>query len=100
MNIKLNYLYRDGGNYKLYGFEIFSNPQGRTLTEIDLRIRECLIDGVYFDPLKWRIRPLKFDIWDSELDHSWNEFDGLEFTGENSKMSIEDFLYTLQGLKS
>lgn len=51
-NIKFNYLYRDGGNYKIWNNEVFPNPQSLTLTEIDNGIRNELIDGEFFDPLK------------------------------------------------
>lgn len=39
MNIKLNYLYRDGANYKQYNQVIFANPNHRSLREIESIIR-------------------------------------------------------------
>jgi hypothetical protein len=82
MNIKFNYLYRDASNYKQFGFQIFSNPDNLSLPEIETRIRATLIDGEFFDPVKWGVPRLHFDGWDPEVDHEWNEFEGVEETEE------------------
>ncbi len=55
MNILFNYLYRDGGNYKQFHSEIFTNHNNLTLEEISNRIQDQLIDGEYFYPLKWEL---------------------------------------------
>jgi hypothetical protein len=98
MNIKFNYLYRDAANYKVFGSLIFSNPDGLNLLEIEARIREELIDGQFFDPDKWSIPRLQFEKWESEFDHEWNEFEGVEETEEESSqpMSINQFLQKLK----
>lgn len=82
MNIKFNYLYRAASNYKQFGFQIFSNPDNLSLLEIETRIRAGLIDGEFFDPVKWGVPRLQFDEWDPEVDHEWNEFEGVDFTNE------------------
>lgn len=93
-NIKFNYLYRDGGNFKVWGFEIFSNPDSIELNSIEERIKHSLIDGEFFDPKNWSVSRLKFDDWVPELDHTWNEYDSIEITTEEPTIhySIKDFL--------
>jgi hypothetical protein len=93
-NIKFNYLYRDGGNYKVWGSEIFSNPDSLLLNEVEERIRKSLIDGEFFDPKYWMVKRLKHDDWVPELDHTWNEFDSIELTQEEPTIdcSITEFL--------
>lgn len=94
MNIRFNYLYRDGANYKQFGFLIFSNPKGLRISDVETRIRKALIDEEFFDPVKWSIPQLKFSTWDDEFDHSWNEFESIEFTRAdcNIEKSINEFL--------
>jgi hypothetical protein len=81
-NIKFNYLYRDAGNFKVWGCEVFSNPDLLELKTIEDRIRTALIDGEFFDPKKWGLKRLKHDDWIPELDHTWNEFESIEITNE------------------
>lgn len=69
MNIKLNYLYRDAGNYKLYDAAVFRNDVNLSLAEIEKVIKEHLIDGEFFDPRHWGIKKLSFENYDEELDH-------------------------------
>jgi hypothetical protein len=87
-NIKFNYLYRDAGNYKIYGYEIFSNPQSAQLAEIERKIRSLLIDGEFFDPQHWKVKRLKHDDWIPELDHTWNEYESVEYTDEVPTMTL------------
>ncbi len=49
-SIKFNYFYCDAGNYKVWGYEVFANPQSIDLPSIESKIRESLIDGEFFDP--------------------------------------------------
>ncbi|MBL7871256.1 MAG: hypothetical protein JNM78_06580 [Cyclobacteriaceae bacterium] len=93
-NIKFNYLYRDGGNYKVWGSEVFSNPDMIQLNYAEEKIRKSLIDGEFFDPTYWKVKRLKYEDWVSELDHSWNEFDSIENTLANptTNYSITEFL--------
>ncbi len=92
--IKFNYLYRDASNYRIWGYEVFSNPQSLDLTIIESKIRESLIDGEFFDPQYWRVQALKHEDWIPELDHTWNAFDCIEYTDENptTSISINEFL--------
>lgn len=93
-NIKFNYLYRDGGNYKVWGSEVFSNPDSLSIENIEEKIRKSLIDGEFFDPKYWKVKRLKHEDWVPELDHTWNEFDSIEMTEEEVTIgySITEFL--------
>ena len=93
-NIQFNYLYRDAGNYKLYGFEIFRNPERVQPEIICKKIKAALIDGESFEPEKWNLKRLGFEEWSDELDHGWNEFGSVEPTaqGPTSGKSITEFL--------
>ncbi len=96
-NIKLNYLYRDGGNYKVWGSEVFSNPDLLPIESIEQKIRESLIDREFFDPEIWRVTRLRFDDLIPELDHAWNEYDSVEVTADETtnNCSITEFLKTI-----
>ncbi len=97
-NIKFNYLYRDGGNFKVWGCEIFSNPDSIETDNIEARIKQSLIDGEFFDPEKWGVSRLKFDDWVPKLDHTWNEYDSIEITNEEPTIhySINQFLEVIR----
>ena len=86
-NIKFCYLYRDAGNYKIYGEVIFANTDNLPLSEIESQIRAKLIDGEYFEPKKWGVPLLAFEDFDGELDHDWMEFEKVEET--NDLVSVE-----------
>ena len=88
-NIKFNYLYRDGGNYKQFGFEIFKNHNKFSIKEIEEQIREKLIDGEFFDHEKWGVKPLLKYSYNPELDHSWHEFEGVAETKETATTEID-----------
>ena len=83
-NIKLEYLYRDAGNYKIYGNQIFPNPDNIKLEDIERRMKSVLIDGEYFDPVKWGVEPLGFQDQNEDLDHFWNEFNSVSLSNEPS----------------
>ena len=68
-NIRFSYLYRDYGNYKLFGATIFSNPENLSVSEIEVRIKAKLIDGEFFNPEEWGISRLKFENYDHEQNH-------------------------------
>ena len=47
-NIKFNYLYRDGGNYKKFYSIIFDNNQSVSVDALETLIKSKLIDGEWF----------------------------------------------------
>lgn len=88
-NIKFSYLYRDIGNYKVFGEIIFSNRHSETLDKIERSIRENLIEGEFFIPEKWNITRLSLGGFLPDLDHDYHEFDSLETTDENITENID-----------
>ena len=86
-NIKFNYLYRDGGNYKTYGSVVFANPENYSLAELEAAIRARLIDGLWFYTHQWGVPDLHTHPWDNKLDHSFHEFESLEFTEEETDIN-------------
>lgn len=66
-NIKINYLYRDAGNYKQFGYEVLTNCDGTAIEEIKLRLNSLLIDGEFFVPADWGFKNLH----QNPLIHSW-----------------------------
>lgn len=95
-NLKLNYLYRDAGNYKQFGYVVFINPDQLTVEEVSSKVRSSLIDGEYFEHTKWGIPSLFFDSH-NEDDHNWHEFEDLVATNESptDKRTIEEFISQL-----
>jgi hypothetical protein len=102
-NTKLNYLYRDAGNYKTHGHVIFSNPDNLSVEKIEKEFRKQLIDSEFFDPDELKIPRLKHEAfsYDPELDHSWNEFDSFKETdeqitmGQNISEFSQDFIFKI-----
>lgn len=99
-NIRLSYLYRDVGNYKLFGQVVFRNPERIALEEIRNIVNAHLIDGEFFEAKKWGVPELQFDKYIPELDHTWYEFEGVEVTthGITAEQSIMDFIDTIENL--
>ncbi len=93
-NIQFNYLYRDAGNYKVFGHAIFSNPDGLDIDQIEKSIKLALIDGQFFEPAKWGLTQLTFADWDDEEDHFWNEYESVEVTNAipTATLSITELL--------
>ena len=100
MNILFYYKYRDGSNYKQYNEIVFANPLKREVKEIELLIKEKLIDGLWFVADDWNIPNQFFKeyMWNNEVDHNWHEFDGIKETDEKAteKNTIEDFIQLLK----
>lgn len=75
--IQFNYLHRDSGNWKKFGRKQFSNPEKLSIEEIETKIRQNLIDGMYFYPENVGIKKFKFHRYSD--DFSWYEFESIEF---------------------
>lgn len=93
-NLKFEYLYRDAGNYKQFGFVILRNPTQISPEMAKDIIKHQLIDGEFFNPEKVRVPRLKNYEFDPELDHEWYEFEKFSLTIEKPTESItaQDFL--------
>ena len=75
MNIQFSYLYRDAGNFKNFGTVVFANANQVSLEKLNAKIKQKLIDEMYFDAFNASVPPLFFDDYDEELDHDWHEFE-------------------------
>jgi hypothetical protein len=100
MNVCFEYLYRDAGNYKLWGEVVFTNKQGLTIDKIEEKIRRLLIDNEYFEAEKIGIPVLRFEIHDPELDHQLHEFVRVTApsvqAGESGRHDIGDLILALE----
>ena len=96
--IRFNYLHRDSGNWKKFGYKLFSNPERLTIEEIEQKIRQNLIDQEYFYPEKVGIKKFKFHRYLD--DYSWYEFQSVEVLGnidmpQKELKSISNFIILL-----
>jgi hypothetical protein len=101
-NVRFEYLYRDAGNYKKRGAVIFRGAEGSDLSALDSQIRQRLIDQTYFYPEKVGIPKLDLDELghDDEMDVTWNEYLGLNFTsdGPSDRRTILEVIEEFQPL--
>jgi hypothetical protein len=97
-NIKLSYLYRDGGNYKNYSSLIFSNPSNVDLSELASLIQSKLIDSTWFYVNEWKLPDLNFGKWDNRYDPSWHEFESVEYTNEkvNTPLNLDELIIEIK----
>jgi hypothetical protein len=93
-NLKLNYRYRDAGNFKQFGSVIFSNTERLSIGEVTILLLEKLIDNELFIPQEWDLPRLHFHPYDPELDHPYHEFESWEETFEkaNDPRDVSFFL--------
>ena len=73
MNVRLEYLYRDAGNFKNWGEVVFSNPHDIPADTIASLVDQVLIDRVFFVAAKVDVPDLHFAEHIEELDHGWHE---------------------------
>lgn len=102
VNIKLNYLYRDAGNYKQYHQVVFVNKHTCSIDDINQRIQSMLIDKSWFVVSKWNLPDLRDRLskYDSDLDHEWHEFESVTITTDAATFNIDilDFIDSLEKL--
>lgn len=100
MQIQMEYLYRDAGNYKVWGSTVFANPQGLSLDTIQAQTKDHWIDGCYFIAANLQLPSLHTSPYDAELDHSWHEFhaftETVELPNDAHHRRIDDFVARLQ----
>ena len=87
-NLKFEYLYRDAGNYKQFGFVVLKNPSKIDPENATRQIRPYLIDGEFFYPEKIQVPCLEKYEFDPEMDHDWHEFDKFSLTDEKPTEAI------------
>ena len=97
-NIKLNYLYRDGANYKNFSSVIFDNPDNINIDVLLKIIKPKLIDETWFYVHQWNLPDLHFAKWNNEFDHTWHEFESIEYTSEapNTEIKLTEFINLVQ----
>jgi hypothetical protein len=89
-NVKFNYLYRDGANYKSWGKVIFANPEKIPLDEVNKTLLNAFLSGELFVANQISI-PEKFLFLNGKItqyDHCYHEYDCIEACEE----SPSDFL--------
>ena len=101
-NIKFNYLYRDGANYKSWGEVVFTNPDQLTVEEIELRLIDAFLPDSLFIASQISI-PERFLFLDGKFtkqDHCYHEFDTIEICEEKSTdtlmRAIKEFLFEVE----
>ncbi len=101
-NIKFNYLYRDGSNYKSWGEVIFSNPENLDVKKVEEKLLDAFLPDKQFIASQISI-PEKFLFADgdfTEHDHCYHEYDCIEISEEECtdalKRSIGDFLQDIE----
>ena len=82
-------MYRDAGNYKMFGSSVLTNNNAILLDRLELIIRQSLVDRSYFNSIKCVIPKLSFPESDEELDHDWYEFIKISLTKEPSDIHVD-----------
>lgn len=101
-NIRFNYLYRDGSNYKSWGEVIFLNPEDLAINDIEAKLLTAFLPDKQFIASLIAI-PEKFLFANGQFtkyDHCYHEFDCVEICQENPtdnlERSITDFLKNVE----
>jgi hypothetical protein len=90
-SIRFNYLYRDSGNYKTFGFKDFANPNNFSLKQIQNEITKKLISSEFFYPEESGIEKFEFHRYGD--DYSWYEFESVEVVnGKTPEKTINEFI--------
>lgn len=74
MNIRMEYLYRDAGNYKNWGEVVFANPNRVPVSDVEKLVAADLFERHYFLAESVGLPDLHFPDHNLELDHDWHEF--------------------------
>lgn len=99
-NIKFNYLYRDGGNYKNFNSIIFENDQSISLEDLEALIKSKLIDGEWFYTDQWKVAEIFLGTFDFKIDPTRHEFESVEYSNEpaNSTFTLAEFCWHFEKL--
>lgn len=82
MNIRFVYLYRDSGNFKNWGWVVFSNPRDVSPGRLTREASKFLFTEHHFNAERARVPDLHFPDHDYDLDHEWHEVYDFEATDE------------------
>lgn len=93
MNTKIEYLYRDADNYKMWNEAVV---EGEITPEQIEQIMDCLEDGEHFIPNQVGLEEMRFSNVDPQSDHCWFELypDGFSQTDKkpDSGMDVETLI--------
>lgn len=84
MNTRISYLYRDADNYKVQNSVVIC---GDMTEEQQKKIIDCLDASEYFVPSQVGMPEKKFGC-DTEADHAWFEWQGVEETEQEPTLDI------------
>jgi len=100
MNIRLEYQYRDAGNYKNWSEIVFSNPRNLVPEVVAQMAEDVRIDGEFFVASRAHVPDLHFPEWDLDLDHDWHQFAAFRPTDEapndSQHRTIDEFIEALR----
>jgi len=95
-NVKFEYLYRDGGNYKNYGSCVFKNPDNLSVDEIERRLEIAFLNRLHFIAEQVELPELFHDDYPTTDDVSFHEYSGVELSKEDesdsSQRTIKEFV--------
>jgi hypothetical protein len=99
-NIKFNYLYRDGANYKNFNSMIFENDQSISLEGFEILIKSKLIFGKWFYADQWKVPEIFLSTFDFKIGPTWHEFESVEYANElaNSIFTLAELVSILKSL--
>lgn len=85
MNTRIDYLYRDGSNYKVPNTAIL---QGEMTPAQEAAIIACLDCEEYFIPSQVGLPEKRFSKWDEQDDHAWFEWQRCEPTAASPTVAM------------
>jgi hypothetical protein len=99
-NIKFNYLYRDGANYKSFNTVTFENDHPFSLEDLKALIKSKLFDGQWFYADQLKVPEIFLSTFDFKIDPTWHEFESIEYSNEpaNSAFTLTEFVGILKSL--
>jgi hypothetical protein len=98
INLRFEYLHRDGGNYKIFGSIIIKNINKISPSNATVLLEKELIDGEYFYPKMAKIPLFEEHKEDSEFFTDWYEFDKFSLTDEtpSDSLSLKEFIKSFE----
>lgn len=100
MNIRMEYLYRDAGNYKNWGEVVFANPNRVAAIDAEKLVVAELFERQYFFAESVGLPDLHFPDYNLELDHFLHEFHAIaeteEIANDGQGRNIEQLIDSLR----
>ena len=103
-NIYIEYCYRDGYNYKVWGECLIQNTMTCNSSVLLSTLDEFIESSMFFYPENWGIRSLVTDSYNPSTDPTWHEILALRTTAKQianiDTYDIRDILGNLGKLRS